>query len=342
LAEHDALTKLVAQKWCMMGNNMSPSTKKIEGIYTALLNEFNGSQQHFIQAQNKKRWQLMKKIEEAREKQTRHPTTLLTYTSKLDFPDASMTMVNQWDVKAVYTILQEIPAGNDIELTVHTHGGLGTKAKQIVELIRRRGRKFRVVVPEIAKSAGTILALGADCLTLGPPSELGPIDPQVRRVIGTAAQYVPAWSYIESLNELKKDSVDAQGNLRQEYYPLLASFDYPFYKICEQTWASTRETSKELLKAGMLKGVSGQALKAEAITRFFLEDFKPHDALISHVEASQVLGSKNIEVLPEESDLWSWYWELHLRNCVLLDGTTIVKHIERKGGALHQQSQRQQ
>ena len=36
-----------------------------------------------------------------------------------------------------------------------------------------------MVVPDIAKSAATIFALGADQIVMGSPSDLGPIDPQV-------------------------------------------------------------------------------------------------------------------------------------------------------------------
>src|SRR6185312_469162 len=36
-----------------------------------------------------------------------------------------------------------------------------------------------VVVPEMAKSAATILALGAGEIVMGPTSDLGPIDPQL-------------------------------------------------------------------------------------------------------------------------------------------------------------------
>jgi ClpP class serine protease len=42
-------------------------------------------------------------------------------------------------------------------------------------------QKLRVIVPNIAKSAATLFALGADEILMGYLSELGPIDPQVLR-----------------------------------------------------------------------------------------------------------------------------------------------------------------
>ena len=39
--------------------------------------------------------------------------------------------------------------------------------------------RVRVIVPDYAKSAGTLMALGADRIIMSETSELGPIDPQV-------------------------------------------------------------------------------------------------------------------------------------------------------------------
>lgn len=40
---------------------------------------------------------------------------------------------------------------------------------------------LRVVVPDFAKSAGTLMALGSDAVVMSDTSELGPIDPQIVR-----------------------------------------------------------------------------------------------------------------------------------------------------------------
>ena len=41
-----------------------------------------------------------------------------------------------------------------------------------------RCRKLTVIVPDQAKSAGTMFVLGADRVYMGPTSDLGPVDPQ--------------------------------------------------------------------------------------------------------------------------------------------------------------------
>lgn len=314
--------------------------KIIDPIYKEVINEFNKDlAQAFLNEQQTKRRDLCLRIEEERKKRSKRETRVITYYSKIEFPIQTEVMINQWDIKSIYSTLQELPSNCDIELIIHTYGGLPQKAKQIIEFLRVRvgsRNKLRVVIPEIAKSAGTLIALGADKITMGSPSELGPIDPQIPRYSGGQVQYVPAWSYIDAFRYLQENSKDEQGNLKHEFYPLLASFDMPFYQICDNAVKETHLTAKEFLNDGMFKR---NRSTIEKIVSFFLYDLRPHEALINAREAQQKLGRSRVEVLNENDALWRLYWELHCRTCGLLDKTSIVKLVEHSNGILVRQVQ---
>jgi len=64
-------------------------------------------------------------------------------------------------------------------LLVHTNGGKVEPAYLISKCCKKSAPKFIVAVPRLAKSAGTLIALGADEIHMGIISELGPIDPQI-------------------------------------------------------------------------------------------------------------------------------------------------------------------
>jgi ClpP class serine protease len=49
----------------------------------------------------------------------------------------------------------------------------------MLRAVHSRCRRLVVVVPDQAKSAATLIALGADEILMGPASDLGPIDPQI-------------------------------------------------------------------------------------------------------------------------------------------------------------------
>ena len=58
---------------------------------------------------------------------------------------------------------------------------------------------LRVIVPDYAKSAGTLIALGADRIVMGETSELGPIDPQITLSDGSGNRIsTPVLGYIEA------------------------------------------------------------------------------------------------------------------------------------------------
>src|SRR5215469_115603 len=66
----------------------------------------------------------------------------------------------------------------DLHLLLWSPGGDGEVAVRLVRSAQARCRALTVIVPDIAKSAATLLILGADRILMGPTSDLGPVDPQ--------------------------------------------------------------------------------------------------------------------------------------------------------------------
>src|SRR5205823_5550063 len=54
----------------------------------------------------------------------------------------------------------------------------GETAVRLVRAAQARCRELTVLVPNQAKSAGTLLAMGAHHILMGPTSDLGQVDPQ--------------------------------------------------------------------------------------------------------------------------------------------------------------------
>ena len=82
------------------------------------------------------------------------------------------------DVKeAVFRVLKESPGRGGIDLCLYTRGGDTNAVWPLVSLIREFDPDFEVLVPFRCHSSGTLAALGAKRIVLGPLSELSPIDP---------------------------------------------------------------------------------------------------------------------------------------------------------------------
>jgi hypothetical protein len=72
------------------------------------------------------------------------------------------------------------PSEETIDLVLDTFGGSLDSAFKTMLFVSRFAKRLRVFVPRRAKSAGTLMAIGADELFMSPFAELGPLDTQIR------------------------------------------------------------------------------------------------------------------------------------------------------------------
>jgi hypothetical protein len=85
-------------------------------------------------------------------------------------------------VEDVRKQLQQIttpPDQTDIDVWIESPGGDAHAAYKVFLGLRNRCSTFRIVVPDYAKSAATLFALGADKIFMSPDAELGPLDVQL-------------------------------------------------------------------------------------------------------------------------------------------------------------------
>lgn len=66
-----------------------------------------------------------------------------------------------------------------LEILLHTPGGHASVAYQMGRFFRSHCKRLNMIVPAVAKSAGTILCLAADTIYMGELAELGPLDVQI-------------------------------------------------------------------------------------------------------------------------------------------------------------------
>ena len=66
-----------------------------------------------------------------------------------------------------------------VDLLIVSEGGDAKVAWRAMSLLRERCQKVAVLVPQVAFSAATLLALGADEIVMHPNANLGPVDPQI-------------------------------------------------------------------------------------------------------------------------------------------------------------------
>lgn len=69
--------------------------------------------------------------------------------------------------------------GEECAIFLTTYGGSADVAYRVMRLFQRRYKNIKIIVTGKCKSAGTIMAIGANTLVLGEAGELGPLDVQI-------------------------------------------------------------------------------------------------------------------------------------------------------------------
>lgn len=82
-------------------------------------------------------------------------------------------------MRPLHSLLRQQGVVKKIDLFIYTRGGAIDVPWRIVTALRQYSTTWNILVPFRANSAGTLIALGADQIVMGPQAELGPIDPSI-------------------------------------------------------------------------------------------------------------------------------------------------------------------
>lgn len=223
-------------------------------------------------------------------------------------PQAS---VDRDDTPGFVDLLHNISANADLDLVLHTGGGDIDAAEKLISMVRTRVGTaiLRVVVPDYAKSAGTLMALGADRIVMSDTSELGPIDPQItlsdgngNRIPHSVQCYLDA--YDEYVEMLQKDPESRLARL------MLSKLDPGTIKLFQAVRSRARQFAEDHLKRGMFrdnKGNWSQAAAALIDTR----RWQSHGQMISWQDAQDPKVGLVVEYLPPLDPVWELYWQLY-------------------------------
>lgn len=113
-----------------------------------------------------------------------------------------------------------------LDLILHTPGGSVTAAESLVYYIRQKfGKNVRVIIPQMAMSAGTMIACSASEIIMGHQSCIGPFDPSVRNVSAFAV-----------FEEFERASEDIQQNPHNIplWQTMLSKYPPAFLEECER------------------------------------------------------------------------------------------------------------
>ena len=103
---------------------------------------------------------------------------LISYITSIR-PGLSSSMATDAITRIIEQV-EKIPNSEEsVDFLIISNGGDPIVSLRVISILRERFRHIAVLVPYVAYSAATVLALGADEIIMHPYSNLGPVDPQV-------------------------------------------------------------------------------------------------------------------------------------------------------------------
>ena len=210
--------------------------------------------------------------------------------------------------------LHDADPDENLHVMLYTLGGDGETALRLVRQAQSRCKELTVIVPDQAKSAGTLFVLGADRILMGPTSDLGPIDPQFRLPSGTFASGKAIIAAVE----------DAEQRIQAnpETYPLHASLLNDITALLVQqakdAIARTDDQLKEALACVEGRDDDEIATLATNLREPLIKNPQSHGTAISTRDAKK-LGLP-VEELKGSKAHWQSIWRLWAKYAALNAG----------------------
>ena len=197
--------------------------------------------------------------------------------SLLGFPVARYIDIE--DSEAVLRAVHLTDPSVPIDMILHTPGGLVIAAEQIARALKAHPAKVTVFVPHYAMSGGTLIALAADEIVMGPHAVLGPVDPQL-------GEY-PAASILKVVEQKPLAEVDDQTIILAD--------------VARKAMGQVRQTVLELLGDKMPQD------RAQALADLLSSGHWTHDYPITVEEARSMGLPVSTEMPKEVYDLMQLY-----------------------------------
>ena len=231
--------------------------------------------------------------------QDRTGRTLICYVS------GNNCVIDDDDIMPFVDLLHNVQPNHDVDFLLHTKGGSVDAAEKLMGMLRSLvdAAKLRIIVPDFAKSAGTLMILGADSVVMSDMSELGPIDPQAPLF----GRWQSVQNYLDAYKEHEKTLKADPNNIAAQI--MLGKLDPTTLKLCEVAMDRARQAAENLLKRGMFRnGGNWSKTVSELLdTRRWLS----HAQMISWEDAQDPQIGLSVEYHAYHSQEWQDYWRIH-------------------------------
>lgn len=251
---------------------------------------------------------------------------IIYYSGWLQKPNLDGAEVNDAAKNGFMTVVHQLDRSKGLDLLLHTPGGETAATESLVDYLHAMfGTDIRAFVPQLAMSAGTMIACACKEIFMGKQSSLGPIDPQFKGI--------PAHGVIE---EFKRAHIEISEDMSKIpiWQPILAKYAPAFIGECEKAIEWANEMVEEWLLAGMFNG--RRTKEKEDLVGRIVNDLSDHALSKSHARHLSYQRCKEIGLivhrLEDHQGLQDAVLSVHHACILTLGATPAFKLIENHEG----------
>lgn len=243
------------------------------------------------------------------------------YSGFLSKPYVELSGITDEDKNGFMMTIHNLDRTKGLDLILHTQGGELAATESIVDYLRRMfGNNIRAIVPQIAMSAGTMIACSCREIVMSKHSNLGPIDPHLRGIpaVGVTKEFRRA------CNAVKKDpsKIPIWQSIIRQYRPT-------FLSQCENAIKWSKQFVEKQLRDVMFAGFADANERAKKVVKK-LTDYSRNKSHERHIHIDECRDEIGLVVSPLENDpiLQDLVLTVHHCNMHVFQNTAAYKMIE--------------
>jgi hypothetical protein len=202
--------------------------------------------------------------------------------------------------------LTSLPAdAAGVDLLVVSRGGDPMTAWRVMTLLHSRVKSVAVLIPQVAYSAATMLAMGANEIIMHPHGNLGPVDPQIEVMEpGKPRQHFGYEDLVGFLEFAKKEVGLTQEEHVRKIFEMFCRQVGPIpVAVAARAALLTVTMGEKLLRLHMGNDDPSARTIAEKLSKSFFD----HGYPVSRREAKEDIGLKVVDV---SSEIYTLMWQI--------------------------------
>ena len=239
-------------------------------------------------------------------------------------PNAPNLSVGDDDMNAFMAAVHQLDRVKGLDLILHTPGGDIAATEALVKYLWVMfDKNIRVIVPQLAMSAGTMIACAANMIVMGKQSSLGPIDPQIGGV--------PAQGVLDEF-QMAIETIKNEPASAPLWQQIVSRYHPSFLNECAQAINWSRTMVGDWLRENMLATDPDPDGKARSIVSYL----GSHSATAAHarhipLSKCEEIGLK-IERLEDDAKLQDLVLTVHHAYMHTFSMTAALKITENHRG----------